>query len=83
MVNPEPLDSLPVSARVRVDWGGLEEERGAPVGEGPVDDVAVPCDPADVGHAAEQFPSLVVKCVSVGDCGVEQIAGTAVTQALI
>ena len=67
MVNPEPLDGLPVSARVRVDWGGLEEERGAPVGEGPVDDVAVPCDPANVGHAAKQFSLLVVKCVLVSD----------------
>ena len=83
MVDPQPLDGLPVPSRVRVDGGGLEEEGGPTVGERTVDHVAVPSDPANVRHTAEQFPGLVVKCVAVGHGGVQQIAGTAVTQALI
>ena len=67
MVNPEPLDGLPVSARVRVDRSGLEEKGGATIGEGTVHHVAVSSDPADVGHAAKQFSRLVVKCVLVSD----------------
>ena len=83
MLDPQPLHSLPVSAWVRVGGGGLKQERGAAIGQGPVHHVAVARDPPDVRHAAEQLPGLVVEGVLVGDGRVEQVAGRAVTQALM
>ena len=82
MVNSQSLDSLPVPPRVRVDWSGLEQERSTSIGERTVHNVAVPCDPPDIRHAAEQLPGLVVEGVLVGDSRVEQVAGRAVTQTL-
>ena len=82
MFDPQPLDSLPVSSRVRVGGGGLKQERGAAIGQGPVHHVAVPCDPANIRHAAKQLPGLIVERVLVGDGRVQQVAGRAVTQTL-
>ena len=82
MLNLQPLDSLPVPAWVGIVILRLKQECGAAIGQGPVHNVAVPRDPPDIRHAAEQLPGLVVEGVLVGDSRVEQVAGRAVTQTL-
>ena len=82
MFNPQPLGSFPVPAWVGIVGHGLKQKCGAAIGQGPVHNVAVPRDPPDIRHAAEQLPGLVVEGVLVGDSRVEQVAGRAVTQTL-
>ena len=63
LVDAELLDQGPVAAGVRVHRGGLEQESGGSVHEGPIDNVRVASDPANVGDAAVDVPVSVVKHV--------------------
>ncbi len=49
--HPVVVDDLPETVEIGVVGGTLVDDRGGPVGQRPVDDVAVPGDPADVGGA--------------------------------
>jgi len=46
-----------------MDGSALKKDCGAAVAEGAIDRVGVPCDPADVCHAAKDVPVLVVEDV--------------------
>ncbi|KAB1262309.1 hypothetical protein Cadr_000021592 [Camelus dromedarius] len=46
---------------VRVDWGALKKDAGGSIAERPVHHIAVSCDPAYVGHTAEDVAWPVVK----------------------
>jgi len=49
--------------RVGIDGSALKKDCGATIAKGAVDNVSVPCDPANVSHAAKDIPVLVVKHV--------------------
>lgn len=46
-----------------MDGSALKKNCGAAIAEGAIDHIGVPCDPADVCHAAKDVPVLVVKHV--------------------
>ena len=82
MLTPEVVDDAPVAARVGVGRRRLEQHRGRAVGERPVDDVAVPGDPAHVGGAEEDVARVVVEHHLVGVGGVDEVAARGVHEAL-
>ena len=55
------LDDGPPAVTIREVGGALVHHRGGPVGKGAIDDVAVACDPADVGGAPVDVVFLEVE----------------------
>ena len=82
MLNPESLYSLPVSARVRICWGRLKQQTGPAIHKGTIHHIAMPSDPPNVCHAPKQLTLIVVECMLVGHCGIQQVSCRAVTQTL-
>ena len=82
MVDLESLDSLPVSALVRIGGCGLKDEGGATIGQGSIHHIAVTSDPAYVSYTAKQLTLVVVKCMFMGDCCIQEVSSTAVAQSL-
>lgn len=62
MAYPSSRDTFSLT-RVRMDGSALKKDCGATIAEGAVDHISVPCDPADVCHAAKDIPVLVVEHV--------------------
>eukprot|EP00053_Salpingoeca_punica_P010178 m.91720 g.91720 ORF g.91720 m.91720 type:complete len:710 (+) comp15305_c0_seq1:340-2469(+) len=60
------LDNLPEARAVGVCWHALEDDARGAVGKRSVGDVAVACDPANVGRAKVNVLGLVVECEAVG-----------------
>jgi hypothetical protein len=60
------LYSLPIARRGGVHGSTLEYGGGYTVGERAVDDVGVPCDPTNVGHAGEAVVWVDVEYVFEG-----------------
>ena len=73
---------LPEAAGIGVGRHALEHHRGRPVGEGPVDDVAVAGDPADIGGAPVDVALVVVEDVFVGHRRIGEITAGGVHDAL-
>src|SRR5699024_10204667 len=81
--DPVLLNDLPQPALVRGVRGALVHDLGGPVGHGPVGDVAVAGDPADVcGAPVDVLVGLHVVVVTVGDRSLGQIAAGGVQDAL-
>jgi hypothetical protein len=77
------LDDLPEAVLGRVVGHALVHHRGGPVGQRPVDDVAVPGDPADVGRApVDVGVGLEVEHVAVGEGDLGEVAAGGVHDAL-
>jgi hypothetical protein len=72
------LYSLPVPRRGRVDGGTLEYGGGHTVGERAVDDVGVPCDPPDIGHAGKAVVGVDVEYVFYGQRCAEEVSSCSV-----
>lgn len=70
------LDNVPVTRGCRVDGRALEYGRGDAVEERAVDDVSVPGDPADIGHACELVFGVDVEYVFDGECCAEEVAAS-------
>ena len=68
----EPLHGFPISSRVGIVWSALEQDAGSAIGEGAVDHVRVPGDPADVGNAAEDVV-LKLRCIYSGGWNTEWV----------
>lgn len=51
---------------IRINGGALKQHGGAPIGQGPVDDVTVSCYPANVCHAAENVAVVVAEHILGG-----------------
>ena len=64
----------PEAACVRVGGHAFEHHRGRPVGERPVDNIAVAGDPADVSGAPEHVALMIVERVLVGHRGINDVA---------
>ena len=68
------VDDLPKPRGVRVIGHALEHQGRGAVGERPIDDVAVPGHPADIGGAPVDLAVAVVEDVFVGHRRVDEIA---------
>ena len=76
------VDDLPEARHRRVVRHSLEHQRRRAVGERPVEDIAVPGDPADVGGAPVDVAVVIVEHVLVRDGGEHEIAAGGVHDAL-
>ncbi len=72
------VDKVPIPRCCRVYGRRLEDGGGDTVGEGPIDNVGVPSDPSDIGHASELVGRVDVKDVLDGKKCSEKVAGGAV-----
>ncbi|RNA35693.1 hypothetical protein BpHYR1_054686 [Brachionus plicatilis] len=61
LVNLELLDCLPVATRVRICGCTLKEHTGRSIAQRPVHDIAVSCDPSNIGQAAKHIVLFTVK----------------------
>jgi hypothetical protein len=77
-----PLDDVPEAVEAGRVGRALVHEGGGAIGERPVDDVAVPGDPPDVGGAPVGVFFLYVEEVLHGEARLEEIAGRRVHDAL-
>ena len=77
-----PLDHVPPAVFGRGIGRALIHHAGGAVAERPVDDVAVPGDPANIGGAPIDVALLVVKDVFVGAGDAGQVAARGVDDAL-
>ena len=68
------VDDLPKPRRVRVIGHPLEHQGRSAIGERPVDDVAVPGHPTDIGGAPVDFAVTVVEDVFMGHRRVDEVA---------
>lgn len=46
---------------VRVHWSAFKQDRGASIAEWSIHNIAMSCDPANIGHTAKNITFLVVK----------------------
>ena len=76
------VHDLPTPGRVGICRHALEHQRCRTVGQRPVDDVRVACDPADVGRAPVDVAVVVVEDVLVRHGSVEHVPTRAVLDAL-
>ncbi len=77
-----PLDKIPEAVRVRVVGRALVHQAGGPVQERPVQDVAVPRYPTDVGRAPVGVLVLQVEHVLRGQVHVDHVPAGGVHDAL-
>lgn len=56
---------LEVHTWVRVDRSALKQDRGGPIGQGPVHTVTVSCYPANVCHTAKHISIVVIEDILV------------------
>ncbi len=68
------VDDLPKARRVGIVGHTLEHQRRGAVGERPVEDVAVPGHPADIGGAPINLALAVVENVFMGHRRIDEIA---------
>jgi len=61
-----PVYNIPETAIVGIAWNALEDQTGRAILQRPVNDIAVPCDPADVGRAEEDFSRLIIENIMEG-----------------
>ncbi len=76
------VDDVPIPARVGVGRDRFEHDRGDPVRQRPIDDVAVARDPTDVGRAEVDIIRADVEHVLECGCGVGEVTRRRVNQAL-
>ena len=76
------VDHLPEARGGWIVRHALEHQRGGAVRQRPIDDVAVPRHPANVGGAPVNVAVVIVEHVLVGHRGVDEIAAGGVQHAL-
>ncbi len=75
------VTDLPKAARIGVIRHPFKHQRCGPVGQRPIDDIAVPGDPADVSRTPVDFTLLIVKNIFMRHRGIDQIAAGGVHHA--
>ena len=80
-VDPEVIDHLPVATGVGVSGQRLEHHCSGAVGQGAVNNVAVSCDPADIGGAEVDITRVVIKDKLVGHRRIDHVAASGVEHA--
>jgi hypothetical protein len=68
------VDDLPEAAVIGPVGHAFEHDGRGPVHERPVDDIAVPGDPADIGRAPIDLAGPVIEHVAMRPCGPDGIA---------
>ena len=76
------IDNLPKTRGIRVVRHAFEDQASGAIGQRPVNDIAVPGDPANVGGAPVNVTFVVVEYVLVGHRGHQQVAAGAVQHPL-
>src|SRR6056297_2592924 len=76
------VNYLPEATRVRIGRYTLEYHRRRAIAQRSIDNVAVACDPANIGCTPENLAVTVVEYVVKARCGVEQVTARGVKHAL-
>ena len=76
------VDDPPEAARVGIIRHALEHHGRGAVAQGPVDDVAVPGDPADVGRGPVDVLFAQIEYRLVRECGVDEVSARGVQHTL-
>src|SRR5690554_3966928 len=75
-------NQFPVTRGCWICWEGFEEDGSRAQSQGSIDNVSVPCNPADICHARENIAWMVIKHVLECRSGAKHIAPSGVHHSL-
>ena len=73
-----PFAHIPKTTEIRIVGNTLKHKLSRAVEQRAINDIAMPCDPANIGRAPEYLSILIIKCVVESCCRPNSIAATCV-----
>ena len=68
------VTNIPKPSEIRIIWNTLKHQRRCPVGKRTIENVTVPCDPANIRGTPVNITIMIIKNVLVGDRSINQIS---------